>query len=65
VSGSVSFDRAVEYYDRTRGISPDAQARQTEVLVEELRWRGPTADFSELAARLGDARLLTRVLSQG
>jgi SAM-dependent methyltransferase len=40
VSGSVSFDRAVEYYDRTRGISPDALARQTELLVEELRGRG-------------------------
>ena len=40
MSGSLSFDRAVEYYDRTRGISPDALARQTELLVEELGGRG-------------------------
>ena len=29
--------------------------------VEELRWRGPTGAFSDLAARLGDARLSPRV----
>ena len=29
--------------------------------VEELCWRGPTGAFAELAARLGDARLLPRV----
>jgi 5'-3' exonuclease len=29
--------------------------------VEELRWRGPTAEFPATAARLGDPRLLTRV----
>ncbi|HET9982009.1 MAG TPA: 5'-3' exonuclease H3TH domain-containing protein [Longimicrobiales bacterium] len=28
--------------------------------VDELRWRGPTADFAECAARLGDARLPDR-----
>jgi len=33
--------------------------------VEELRWRGPTPGFPELAARLGDARLVTRALSAG
>ena len=33
--------------------------------VEELRWRGPTPAFSELAARLGDARLLPRALRAG
>jgi 5'-3' exonuclease len=33
--------------------------------VEELRWRGPTPGFSELAARLDDARLVTRALSAG
>jgi 5'-3' exonuclease len=31
--------------------------------VEELRWRAPTGAFAELAARLGDARLLPRALS--
>ena len=29
--------------------------------VEELRWRGATGAFDELAARLGDARLSPRV----
>jgi 5'-3' exonuclease len=29
--------------------------------VEELRWRGPAPTFSAAAARVGDARLLTRV----
>ena len=28
--------------------------------VDELRWRGPTEDFVEWAARLGDSRLLER-----
>ena len=29
--------------------------------VDELRWRGPTADFSETAKKIDSARLLTRV----
>jgi len=29
--------------------------------VDELQWRGPTADFAERAAEIGDARLLDRV----
>jgi SAM-dependent methyltransferase len=40
VSGSVSFDRAVEYYDRTRGLSEDASRATTALLAEELRGRG-------------------------
>jgi 5'-3' exonuclease len=28
--------------------------------VEELRWRGPTGDFPDTAARLGEPRLVTR-----
>jgi ubiquinone/menaquinone biosynthesis C-methylase UbiE len=40
VSGSVRFDRAVEYYDRTRRISEEASHRQTEVLAAELAGRG-------------------------
>jgi 5'-3' exonuclease len=31
--------------------------------VEELRWRGPTADFEAWAAKIGDARLLPRANS--
>jgi 5'-3' exonuclease len=33
--------------------------------VDDMRWRGPTPGFSELAARLGDARLLPRALGAG
>jgi ubiquinone/menaquinone biosynthesis C-methylase UbiE len=40
VSDSVSFDRAVEYYDRTRGLSEQASGEMTTVLVRELAGRG-------------------------
>jgi ubiquinone/menaquinone biosynthesis C-methylase UbiE len=40
VSGSVSFDRAVEYYDRTRGLSEEASRATTARLAEELAGRG-------------------------
>lgn len=39
MSGSLGFDRAVEYYDRTRRISDDASRRQTELLADELDGR--------------------------
>jgi hypothetical protein len=28
--------------------------------VDELRWRGPRADFAAMSERLGDARVLAR-----
>lgn len=37
---SVSFDRAAAYYDQTRGLTPEAERRQTELLTGELRGRG-------------------------
>ena len=40
MSGSVRFDRAAEFYDRTRGISDEAMARNVEVLSAELAGRG-------------------------
>jgi SAM-dependent methyltransferase len=40
VSDSVSFDRAVEYYDRTRGLSEEASRATTALLAEELRGLG-------------------------
>jgi SAM-dependent methyltransferase len=40
VSGSIRFDRAVEYYDRTRGLSEEASRRQTGQLAGELAGRG-------------------------
>jgi ubiquinone/menaquinone biosynthesis C-methylase UbiE len=40
VSRSVPFDRAVEYYDRTRGLSQEASRRVTAMLANELHGRG-------------------------
>jgi SAM-dependent methyltransferase len=40
VTGSISFDRAVEYYDRTRGLSESASRATTELLAAELRGHG-------------------------
>lgn len=40
MSGSVSFDRAVEYYDRTRGLSEEASREMTTLLTDELGGRG-------------------------
>jgi ubiquinone/menaquinone biosynthesis C-methylase UbiE len=37
---SVSFDRAVGFYDLTRRVSPDAAARVAEIMADELRGRG-------------------------
>ena len=37
---SVSFDRAAEYYDETRGLPPVARATQARILADELRGRG-------------------------
>jgi ubiquinone/menaquinone biosynthesis C-methylase UbiE len=38
--GSVGFDRAADYYDRTRGFSPNAFESLMGVLVRELEGRG-------------------------
>ena len=38
--GSVAFDRAAEYYDRTRGLPPEVDAAQTDLLARELAGRG-------------------------
>lgn len=40
MTDSISFDRAVEYYDRTRGLSEEASRATTAILAEELRDRG-------------------------
>jgi SAM-dependent methyltransferase len=40
VSGSVPFDRAVEYYDRTRGLSEEASREMVALLGAELGGRG-------------------------
>lgn len=40
MSGSVPFDRAVEYYDRTRSLSEEASREMVAQLGAELRGRG-------------------------
>jgi ubiquinone/menaquinone biosynthesis C-methylase UbiE len=45
VSGSVPFDRAVEYYDRTRGLSEEASRQMTALLGDELADRGWTLEI--------------------
>jgi SAM-dependent methyltransferase len=40
VTESVRFDRAAEFYDRTRAISDDAMARTIDLLSSELHGRG-------------------------
>jgi SAM-dependent methyltransferase len=40
MSGSISFDRASEYYDRTRGMSEEGARRTVELLAAELGDRG-------------------------
>jgi SAM-dependent methyltransferase len=37
---SIAFDRAAEFYDRSRAISDESMARTIELLVSELRDRG-------------------------
>jgi ubiquinone/menaquinone biosynthesis C-methylase UbiE len=39
------FDRAVEYYDRTRGLSEDASRDMTALLASELHDRGRTLEI--------------------
>jgi ubiquinone/menaquinone biosynthesis C-methylase UbiE len=39
------FDRAVEYYDRTRGLSEEASREMTALLANELRDRGRTLEI--------------------
>ncbi|MGH2640451.1 MAG: class I SAM-dependent methyltransferase [Actinomycetota bacterium] len=45
MSGSMRFDRAVEYYDRTRGLSDAASREMTTLLGNELRDRGRTLEI--------------------
>jgi SAM-dependent methyltransferase len=44
MSGSISFDRASEYYDRTRGMSEEGARRTVELLADELGDRGPVLE---------------------
>ena len=44
-NASVSFDRAVEYYDRTRALPTDLAQRQTEMLAGVLAGRGTVLEI--------------------
>ncbi|MGH2579540.1 MAG: SAM-dependent methyltransferase, partial [Actinomycetota bacterium] len=39
-SGSIRFDRAAEFYDRTRALLPEAERATVELLRAELAGRG-------------------------
>ncbi|HVL81178.1 MAG TPA: class I SAM-dependent methyltransferase [Actinomycetota bacterium] len=52
MSGSVRFDRAASFYDRTRAISPQAQARLVELLSQELSGRGPCLEIGVGTGRI-------------
>ncbi len=45
MSGSISFDRAAEYYDETRGLTPEASRATVELLGAELRARPPCLEI--------------------
>jgi len=45
MSGSIPFDRAVSFYDRTRALTPESSAAITRLLGDELRGRGPALEI--------------------
>lgn len=51
--GSVPFDRAAEFYDRTRAISDEAMSRSVELLATELAGRGPVLEVGVGTGLLG------------
>jgi len=53
VGGSVPFDRAVEYYDRTRALPGEAHSRVIDVVVAELAERGRTLEVGVGTGRIG------------
>ena len=49
---SIVFDRAVEYYDRTRALPAEAQAAVTALLVEELAGSAPVLELGVGTGRM-------------
>jgi len=49
----VPFDRAVGYYDRTRGLPPETSKAVSGLLAAELRGRGPTLEIGTGTGRIG------------
>ena len=52
-SGSLSFDRAGDYYDRTRALPADAAAAVTDLLLQELSGRGRVLEIGIGTGRVG------------
>ncbi|MDP9224593.1 MAG: class I SAM-dependent methyltransferase, partial [Actinomycetota bacterium] len=51
--GSVVFDRAAEYYDETRALTPQALAQTVEILSRELAERGRCLEIGVGTGRIG------------
>ena len=51
-SGSISFDNAASFYDRTRSLSPEAAARVTEMLLSELTDRSSVLEVGVGTGRI-------------
>jgi SAM-dependent methyltransferase len=49
---SIPFDRAVDYYDRTRTLSPEAAAEVTAVLAEAVLGHGPVLEIGVGTGRI-------------
>ncbi|HEX2195781.1 MAG TPA: class I SAM-dependent methyltransferase [Actinomycetota bacterium] len=49
---SIAFDRAVDYYDRTRGLPPEMEAEMVEAVAGELRPRGRVLEIGVGTGRI-------------
>lgn len=49
---SLSFDRAAGFYDKTRGLTPEAAAKVRSILTDELRHRGPVLEVGVGTGRI-------------
>jgi SAM-dependent methyltransferase len=52
MSESVAFDRAVDYYDRTRALPPGVETAMTEAVSAELRGRGLVLEIGAGTGRI-------------
>jgi SAM-dependent methyltransferase len=57
---SIAFDRAVDYYDRTRALPPGIEARMVDVVGAELRDRGQVLEIG-----IGTGRIALPFMAAG
>jgi ubiquinone/menaquinone biosynthesis C-methylase UbiE len=57
---SVSFDRAADYYDATRGLDPDLTNQVVQLLTDEMSGRGPCLEIG-----IGTGRLALPLVEAG